>query len=53
MEEQKKKDILGIAEIAQYLADNDPDSFVILKSNVGILKARCDYQKIKDERPVA
>ena len=53
MEEQKVKEIQEIVKTAQHLADNDPGSFIILKSNMEILKARCDMQKLKEERPVA
>ena len=53
MEEQKVKEIQEIVKTAQHLADNDPGSFIILKSNMEILKARCDMQKLKEEHPVA
>ena len=50
---EEKQKIQEIVKTAQHLADNDPGSFIILKSNMEILKARCDMQKLKEERPVA
>lgn len=42
---QEKKDIEEMTETAKYLADNDPQSLLLAKSNMDILKARCDLDK--------
>ncbi len=40
----EKKDIQLITETAKFLAEQDPRSFFIIKSNVEILKARHDLE---------
>lgn len=42
MSGKEKIDIKEMVEIAKYLADNDPQSLLLAKSNIDILKARCD-----------
>ena len=51
-ESQEKKKMV---ETAKYLAENDPQSLLIAKSNMDILKARCDLakqRKVKEEEVV-
>lgn len=45
MSEKDKKDIKNLVESVKCLAENDPQALLIVKSNVDILKARCDLDK--------
>lgn len=51
MSEKEKRDIREMVETAKYLAENDPQSLVIAKTGLDMLKARCDMEKVpKDEK---
>lgn len=42
MSEKEKKEIAEMVETAKHLAANDPQAFMIAKSNMEILKIRAD-----------
>lgn len=44
MTTDEKKDIKLMIETAKFLAEQDPRSFLIVKSNIEILKARHDLE---------
>lgn len=44
MNEEEKKDIYEMTEIAKYLAGRDPQALSILKSSAEVLKARFDLE---------
>lgn len=44
MNEEVKKDVYAMAEIAKYLAGCDPQALFILRSNAEVLKARFDLE---------
>lgn len=46
MSEKEKKEIQEMVETAKYLAENDPQSLVIAKTGLDMLKARCDMDKV-------
>lgn len=46
MSEDKKEKIAEMVETALYLAENDPQSLAMVKSNMDILKARCDMEAV-------
>lgn len=41
-ERKKKKDIAEMVKTAKYLAKNDPQSFMLARNTVDVLKARAD-----------
>ena len=45
---KEKKDIKSIVESVKFLAANDPQGFMILKSKVDVLKARSDLDRFVD-----
>ena len=50
MIEKEKLEIKEMTETAKYLADNDPPSLLWAKSNMDILKARCDLDQEVNKR---
>lgn len=52
MSSKEMKDIEAMVETAKYLAENDQQGFLIAKSNMDILKARSDMEKITNEENV-
>ncbi len=44
MSSKEKKDIKTMVEAAKMLAENDPQGFMIVKSNIEVLKARHDME---------
>lgn len=50
MSEKEKKEIQEMVETAQMLAEHDPQSLLIAKSNFDILKARCEIEKAAKEK---
>lgn len=44
MTENEKKEIAELVEIAKELAEYDPQAFMLLRSNMSILKARADME---------
>ncbi len=46
MSEKEKRDIREMVKTAKYLAENDPQSLVIAKTGLDMLKARCDMDKV-------
>ncbi len=49
MDNKKEKDIEEMVETAKYLAENDPQSLLIAKAGMDMLKARCDIAKSKSD----
>lgn len=49
MSEKEKKEIAEMVETAKHLAENDPQAFMIAKSNMEILKIRADMDKQEKE----
>ena len=49
MSEKEKKEIAEMVETAKHLAANDPQAFMIAKSNMEILKIRADMDKQEKE----
>ncbi len=49
MTEKEKNDVKEMVETAKYLADNDPQGLFLAKSNMDILKARCDLDNVSRE----
>jgi hypothetical protein len=47
--EKEKRDIQEMVKTAKYLAENDPQSLVIAKTGLDMLKARCDMDKAMRE----
>lgn len=45
MNENERKEIKEMVEAAKYLAKKDPLALTIVRSNIDILKARCDLAK--------
>lgn len=45
MKNKEKQEIKEMVETAKYLADNDPASLMLVKSNIDILKSRHDLDK--------
>lgn len=45
MGKKERKDIKDMVETAKILAEHDPQSFMIIKSNVEVLKTRLDMEK--------
>lgn len=52
MERAERKDIKSMVETAKILAENDPQSFMIIKSNIEVLKVRHDME-MAEKRKVA
>ncbi len=48
MNSKERKDIKEMIDAAKMLAERDPQSFMIIKSNVEILKARHDMETIEE-----
>ena len=46
MEKEEKKDMKKMMEAAKILAENDPQSFMIIKSNIEVLKIRHDMELV-------
>lgn len=44
MGKEEKKDIKDIVKTAKILAENDPQSLIIIKSNIEVLKIRHDME---------
>lgn len=44
MSSKERKDIKAMVEAAKTLAEHDPQGFMIVKSNIEILKARHDME---------
>lgn len=49
MSEKEKEEIAEMVETAKHLAANDPQAFMIAKSNMEILKIRADMDKQEKE----
>ena len=49
MSEKEKKEIAEMVETAKHLATQDPQAFMIAKSNMEILKIRADMDKQEKE----
>lgn len=45
---KEKKDIKAMVESVKFLAANDPQGFMILKSNIDVLKARSDMDRLAE-----
>lgn len=45
MSRKEKNDIEAMVKVAKELAESDPQAFMIVKSNIDILKARSDMDK--------
>ena len=45
MNEDDRREITEIVEVAKYLADHDPVALMIAKSNIDILKVRSDLDR--------
>lgn len=45
MSSKERKDIREMIESAKDLADKDPQGFMIIKSNIEVLKTRSDMDK--------
>ena len=50
MSETEKNDLEGMIEIAKFLSEEDPQSILILKSNMEILKARKDMEDLMRQK---
>lgn len=50
LSEKEKKEIKEMVKAAKYLAENDPQGFMIAKSNVDILKVRSDLDKAEKDQ---
>lgn len=51
MSEKEKKEIAEMVETAKYLAKNDPQSLMLAKNSMDVLKARADMEtKSKKEQ---
>lgn len=51
MSEKEKREMAEMVETARYLAENDPYALMIAKSNIDILKVRCEMDKMAAGRP--
>ena len=49
MSEKEKNEIAEMVETAELLAKHDPQSLVIAKANLDILKSRCEIEKAMRE----
>lgn len=45
MSEKEKKEIAEMLETAELLAKHDPQGLMIVKSNLDILKSRCEIER--------
>lgn len=45
MSEKEKKEIAEMVKTAELLAEHDPQGLLIAKSNLDILKNRCEIEK--------
>lgn len=52
MGDKEKKEIKEMVETAKFLAENDPQGFLIAKSNIDILKARSDLDVVSSQPEV-
>lgn len=50
MSEKEKKEIAEMLETAELLAKHDPQGLMIVKSNLDILKSRCEIERSMQER---
>ncbi len=48
MNKKEKQEICEMVEVAKYLAENDPQSLLIAKAGMDMLKVRCDLAKSKE-----
>ena len=53
MTEEKRKSIKEVVEAVWILAANDPQGFMIIKSNAELLKVRHDMEMADRHEPVA
>lgn len=53
MTDKTKEAIQEMVETAAYLARNDPNSFLLAKNSIDILKARHDMVKAAEGNPAA
>lgn len=49
MSEKDKKDIAEMVKKAKYLAENDPQAFMLAKNSMDILKARSDMDDLEEK----
>lgn len=49
MSEKEKKEIAEMIETAELLAKHDPQGLMIVKSNLDILKSRCEIERAMQE----
>lgn len=49
MSEKEKKEIAEMVETAELLAKHDPQGLMIAKSNLDILKSRCEIERTMRE----
>lgn len=49
MSEKEKKEIAEMLETAELLAKHDPQGLMIAKSNLDILKSRCEIERAMRE----
>lgn len=49
MSEKEKDEIREMVETAEFLAEHDPQSLLIVKANFDILKSRCQIERAGKE----
>lgn len=49
MSQKDKDDIKTMVETAKYLAQNDPQGLMLVKTSMDVLKARCDMDRTEEQ----
>lgn len=49
MSQKDKDDIKTMVETAKYLAQNDPQGLMLVKTSMDVLKARCDMGRTEEQ----
>lgn len=49
MSEKDRKEIAEMVKKAKYLAENDPQGFMLAKNSMDILKARSDMEAVEEK----
>lgn len=49
MSEKDRKEIAEMVKKAKYLAENDPQGFMLVKNSMDILKARSDMDVVEEK----
>ena len=53
MSEKEKREIAEMVKTAKYLAEIDQQGFMLAKTSLDILKARCDMEKVQEGKKTA